>query len=185
MPSKDPYDDLPSAPPNAGGFPGDDPADGDWHPPMEKDPPMPARIARELAEMPPDETGTQAFWRQTLRHEPMPVTGPRAGQGATSDTAPLPPPYAPVVDPMARNADKPAPTPGTTGGTMDTERINRLPPAAPGVPGTRDQPTQPHFHFRSPESAPPDPNEILYTEADDTDHSSGPSLGGHLGAINA
>jgi hypothetical protein len=169
---------------NAGGRPGDlpdddDPAEGNWHPPLEKDPPLPKRIARELAEIPPDETGTQPYWRETFTKARMPTSG-GTPEGPTSDTAQLPPPFAPKTEPEKYNVDVPAPMPGQTGGTKDI--INRLPPAAPKVPGTLDQPTKPKFFFSPP---PQDPGEIQYTEADDPDQYTGRHLGGSLGAINA
>jgi hypothetical protein len=144
--------------------------DDDWYPPQEMTPEM-RRWAKENAQLPPDETGTQPYWRETLTKEKMPTTGP-APEGPTSDTAQLPPPFAPPVDPQKYNVDVPAPMPGQTGGTMDKGRINKLPPAAPKVPGTQDQPSEPKGFFSPP---PPDPDEILYT---------GRHLGGHLGAVN-
>jgi hypothetical protein len=98
--------------------------------------------------------------------------GQHIGEGPTSDTERLLPPWAPPTEPMGRNVDQVAPMPGRYPGTRDT-RMNALPPAAPGVPGTRDHPTAPKGFFSPP---PLDPNEILYTDR---------LLGGHLAAINA
>jgi hypothetical protein len=165
-PADDDDDDSPPA--QGGGRPGDDDS---W----QGVPMLPPDAKTRQWEEEDRPSGTQAFWQQSLSKAPMPTSRVQhIGEGPTSDTDRLPPPFAPPTEPQAYNVDKPASMPGQTGGTMDKGRINKLPPAAPGVPGTRDQPSAPKGFFSPP---PQDPHEILYTERG--------QLGGHLAAVNA
>ena len=153
------------------------------HPPMKKEP-------DPWAGEQPDETdetgmpsGTQAYWRRVVTKERMPISGKGTQEGQpTSDTARLPPPYAPPAEPMGRNVDVPAPMPGQTGGTKDV--IKRPPPT-----GTLDEPKKPNFYFKRPpeESIVPGYKTVSADEGSDSDldTSSLRHLGGHWSAINA
>lgn len=174
--AKLPYDDLP--PRFRGGRPGDDDSETAhaddlpqiWSgPPMASTPETRARQkeAQDFKNIMDPETqsataGTQDFWQTSLLKGSMPGAKSLSSQ-VISDTGQLPIPWAPAVDPMGRNVDQTAPMPGRTQGTYD-KKMNQLPPAAPGVPGTGDNPVQPKFFFSPP---PQDPHQILYTKNKD------------------